>query len=183
VWLVPVAYLPQLIAFQFPATRGLLSKELAVIALVSSQALLLIFALVNLHRPGFWLLGLGLALNLVVIVLNGGLMPISPETLSQMIPEVEPGHWQVGERFGTGKDIILSAKNMQLQWLADRILLPGWFPYRAAYSIGDMLIAAGILGFLWSAGRKGADAVVHLGPDPMPGSIKNLSERWKKSDF
>ena len=79
-WLVPLSYLPQWVAFHLPASPQALSDEVAGAALVGSQAFLLVFAAYNLRHPGFWLLGLGLALNLAVISLNGGLMPISPET-------------------------------------------------------------------------------------------------------
>jgi len=153
-WLVPVAILPQFFAFQLPATRSQMSIELAATALVSSQALLLFFAWSNRERPGFLLLGLGLALNFVVIVLNGGLMPISPETISRLIPELPSGTWPAGERFGTGKDIVLIATDTKLWWLSDRIILPAWLPFRAAFSIGDFVIAAGASWFFCFSGRR-----------------------------
>jgi hypothetical protein len=153
-WLVPVAYLPQFLAFQLPATRDQVSPLLAAGALVSSQAMLLVFAWANRGSPGFPALALGLALNLAVIVANGGLMPISPETVARLIPEKSPGAWSVGSRLGTGKDMVLLTQETWLWWLSDIILLPAWFPVRAAYSIGDFLIAAGAAWFFWSAGRR-----------------------------
>ncbi len=153
-WLVLIAYTPQLFVFQLPATRSKFSVELAAVALVSSQILLLFFTWFNRDQPGFWLLSLGLALNFLVIVLNGGLMPISPETITRLIPGAPPGTWAVGERLGKGKDIVMIASDTRLWWLSDRFLLPAWFPTRAAYSIGDMVIAAGAFLFFWSSGSR-----------------------------
>jgi hypothetical protein len=151
-WLVPVAFLPQWLAFYLPATRELIPDGLAATALISSQILLLIFAWFNRSQPGFRALGLGLALNLLVIALNRGLMPISPDVVARLAPEAPPSVWQIGHRLGTGKDIVLPVTATQLWWLSDRFLLPGWFPYQAAFSLGDVLIAAGALWLLWTMG-------------------------------
>ena len=153
VWLVPVAFVPQCLAFYLPATRKLISDDLAAAILVSSQALLLVFAWFNRGQAGFWALGLGLALNLLVIVLNGGLMPISPETLSRLVPDAPPGAWQVGRRLGSGKDVVLPIVVTRLWCLGDRFLLPTWFPYRTAFSLGDVFIAGGAFWFLWMLGE------------------------------
>jgi hypothetical protein len=156
-WLVPVAFFPQWLAFYLPATRKLMPDDLAAVALVSSQALLLIFAWFNRGQPGFWALGLGLVLNLLVITLNGGLMPISPDMVMRLAPEMPPNAWQTGQRLGTGKDIVLPIAATQLWWLSDRFLLPSWFSYRVAFSLGDVLIAAGAFWLLWTIGDKADD--------------------------
>jgi len=157
VWLVPVAFLPQWLAFYLPATRKLIPDDLAAAVLVGSQTLLLIFAWFNRDQPGFWALGLGLVLNLLVIILNGGLMPISPGTVARVAPDAPPDAWQMGRRLGTGKDIVLPVTAMQLWWLSDRFLLPPWFPYRVAFSLGDVLIAVGAFWLLWTIGDKADD--------------------------
>lgn len=151
-WLAAAAFLPQWLAFYLPATRKLIPDDLAAAALIGSQALLLIFAWLNRRQPGFWALGLGLALNLLVITLNGGLMPISPEVVMQLAPEAPPTAWQVGCRLGTGKDVVLPVAATQVWWLSDRFLLPPWFPYQAAFSLGDVLIAVGAFWLLWTIG-------------------------------
>ena len=153
IWLVPVAYLPQWIAFQFPMTRKMIPDSWAGIALVGSQVLLLVFAWSNWRAPGFWMLGLGLVLNLLVISLNGGLMPISPDTVAHLALKVPSGTWQVGNRLGTSKDIILSTHDTHFWWLSDCLFL-AILNHTIAFSIGDLFIGAGIIYFLWTLGRK-----------------------------
>jgi hypothetical protein len=152
VWLVPVAFLPQWLAFYGPRGWLQLPDSVIPIGLVASQILLLIFVWANRSLPGFWALGLGLSLNLLVIGLNGGWMPISPETLRRMYPERPADVWIVGERLGTSKDVILAVADTRLAWLSDRFTLPSWSPYRVAYSLGDIFIAAGAFLLLWSLG-------------------------------
>lgn len=149
-WLVPIAYIPQLLAFQFPATGTRITDAFAAAALVSSQLLLLVFAWYNRHQLSFWVLGLGLALNLAVIVLNGGLMPISPATVDKLVPNAPPGSWETGKRLGIGKDVVLPEESARLAWLSDRFILPEWVPYKVAFSIGDIFIGAGAFWLLWS---------------------------------
>ena len=145
-WLVPAAFLPQFFVFGLPSLRGL-PDTLVAATLVSSQFLLLIFAWANRNHPGFWFLALGLTLNLAVIALNGGFMPISPETIARLVPDAGPGDWRIGERLGTSKDIVLPYNSMKLWLLSDRFLLPDWVSYRVAFSLGDILIAAGAFWF------------------------------------
>ncbi len=149
VWLVVAAFLPQWLAFQWVATARLLPTPVAASLLIVSQAILLVFVWRNRRQPGLPLLGAGAALNLAVILANGGLMPISPELVARFAPEAA-GTWAVGERLWLSKDIVLPAAATNLPWLSDRFLLPGWLPLRAAFSLGDILIALGAFRLLWS---------------------------------
>jgi hypothetical protein len=155
VWLVPIAFLPQWLAFNLPLTRRLATDNLAAAALVSSQALLLVFAWFNRIQPGFWALGTGLVLNLTAIALNGGFMPVSPEVVEKLLPDAPADAWQVGERVGW--NIVLSVTDTRLWWLSDHLLLPAWFPVRKALSIGDVLIAVGAFWYLWALGGPGQE--------------------------
>ena len=71
-WLVILAFLPQLFAFNLPVTRTLILARWVAVGLITSQLLLLAF---------------GLTLNLLVIVANGGFMPNSPQTASRLVPQ------------------------------------------------------------------------------------------------
>jgi hypothetical protein len=151
-WLVIGAFLPQWLAFYLPATRSIISDQLAAILLVASQALMLAFVWINRDKSGFLVLGLGLAVNLVVIFANRGLMPISPETATRLVPSVAPEAWQTGERFGWSKDIILPVESTQFWQLSDRLISPAWSSYQFVFSLGDVLIALGAFWVFWEQG-------------------------------
>ena len=149
-WLAPIAFLPQWLAFHMPVTRRLITDDVAAAALAGSQALLLVFAWLNWKQPGFWALGIGLMLNLLVIVLNGGLMPVSPEIVAQILPDTLPDAWPTGIRLGW--NIVLPRATTRLWLLSDHLLMPAWFPIRKALSPGDFLIAVGAFWLLWASG-------------------------------
>lgn len=152
-WLATVAFLPQWLAFFFAPTRRYFTNQAAATALVASQILLSGFGLANRHHPAVRLLTLGLFLNLAVIIANGGLMPISPETVKRLVPNLSDKPWKPGQRFGKTKDRILAESDTKLAWLSDRFIFSTGFGYRVAYSIGDGLIAIGVCWLLWSAGN------------------------------
>lgn len=151
-WLVVVAFLPQFFAFFLPATRILVSQQLAAILLVSSLVLLLLFSLLNLKKLSFIPIIGGFLCNFLVIVLNGGLMPISPETINRLIPNAPSSLWSFGHRLGYGKDIVLQEGRTLLPFFSDRFVTPQWLHYPVAFSFGDLLISAGVIWLLWTLG-------------------------------
>ena len=151
-WLAFVAFIPQLLAFYLPATRSRIPDLLAAASLFTSLVLLLVFAWTNRNLAGMWLLMAGLVLNLAVILANGGFMPISPATAARLVPAAVVEAMHVGSRFGFGKDVLLLPEDTHLVWLSDRFLLPAWFFYHVAFSMGDIFIASGIF---WLLLRQG----------------------------
>lgn len=155
VWVL-VAFIPQFFAFVLHSTRDNFPTPWIPAVLVSSQGLLLLFSILNIRQPGMWLLGLGLTLNLLVIALNGGMMPISPETIQHLYPDASVGAWQVGQRLGVGKDVVLPVAQTRLWILSDHYTLPAWLGYKVAFSLGDGLIALGAFWLLFNFdGRHG----------------------------
>lgn len=150
-WLVPAAALLQtLVLLPFTA-----NTSLGRVALPVSLGLLLAFAGRNIGQRGFWLIGIGMALNLLAITANGGLMPISPETASKLYPHIAPPDWQTGVQLVGTKDILLPAAQTHLLWLTDRFLITfdPWLPFRTAFSLGDVLLALGIVQWLGSLAK------------------------------
>ena len=145
-WLVLVAALPQVLIFFLPATRERVPDSWIPTLLISTQLILIGFVWVNRKKPFIWLLGFGLLLNFIVISLNGGWMPISPETIQSQ--DVPADRWEIGTRLGYSKDIVLEKENTTFWILSDILTLPKWITYRVAFSIGDVLIAFGIIGLL-----------------------------------
>jgi len=79
-------------------------------------------------------------------------MPISPETAGHLVPSAVVQSMNFGSRFGFGKDVLLLPEDTYLGWLSDRFLLPKWFPYQIAFSLGDFFVA---LGIFWLLLRQG----------------------------
>jgi hypothetical protein len=154
VWLVVVGFLPQFIAFYLPATRAKIPNTWVSAGLVVSQILLLLFCWINRRLAGIWMLALGLALNLTVIAANGGFMPITPHTASQLASQEVVDSIPLGSRVGYSKDILLEPAQIHLGWLSDRFLLPEGLPYQAAFSLGDVVLAVGTGWLIASQGKS-----------------------------
>jgi hypothetical protein len=151
--LVLAAFIPQYLAFFAPKVRDLLSNSLVSILLVSSLILLLGFSILNIKKPSFWPICIGFLLNFLVIVLNGGFMPISPATVN-ILNRGSDSTWIIGQRFGFSKDIILSPELTKLAFLSDRFTITHVLGYNVAFSLGDTFIALGVVLLLWMLGGK-----------------------------
>ncbi|MGH9180730.1 MAG: DUF5317 family protein [Acidimicrobiales bacterium] len=130
--------------------------------LVASYALLVAFALVNLSTAGMWLVGLGVALNLVVIVANGG-MPVRSAALEDA--GLAPPGPVVTLEF-TGKRHFEGADD-RLRALADIVPVR---PLREVVSFGDLIMATGVAAVLARLLRRPGRAPVarYWRPPPAP---------------
>jgi len=128
-----------------------------------SHLLLLGFVWRNWRLPGIQIVGLGVMCNLLVIAANGGFMPITPETLVQINPGSTLAQWSVGAHYGHSKDIILPWTEIRLGALSDILVIPPPFPRPTAFSLGDLLIASGIVVLLQGSHIAKPDAA---GTDP-----------------
>jgi len=116
----------------------------AALLVLSHTAVIGLF-LLNRHLPGARTFALGLILNLVVMMANGGWMPVTPETDHFVHPD------RVVEAYArppSSKNIVLARSETRLWILSDiiRLTLP-W--QRTAISVGDALLIVGAAQFIF----------------------------------
>jgi hypothetical protein len=148
-WLAGLALAIQIVAVYWATGDRYLYLQRG--ALVVSSLLLLPVVWRNRRSPGLSLIGLGLALNLAVIGANGGFMPITPEAVAR----IERQHLVVDldgmKRMSGSKGIVLPREETALWPLSDILVIPPPFPIASAFSLGDVLVAAGAFMFLQRA--------------------------------
>jgi hypothetical protein len=129
-----------------PSRPGQLDHWAAVGLLIGSYVVLLIFVAANLRLPGFPLIAVGFALNVLVIGLNGG-MPVKDQALRQA----------AGSRYERSRQVLLQKGGLKhhlatpddvLVPLSDVIGIGG--PVRNVFSPGDLLSYAGVA---WALGE------------------------------
>ena len=137
------------LAIQFiPLPEGAAGTDLVIrtAVLALSYSLLLAFGLVNVRMPGMVLVVLGLACNMAVIVVNGG-MPASAQAL------IDSGQEDVLAYLrdqGADKHHLLTDED-QLTFLADVIAVPQ--PIGQAVSVGDIFVYVGLTWLIVAAMR------------------------------
>jgi hypothetical protein len=136
------------LAFQAVLFSDLLGSRMpdAVPALYVISTLVVLAALLrNLALPGFAVIAAGALLNLAAILANGGLMPSSAEARVSL-----NGTLGLGDRITNST---LAGADTLLPWLGDIFVLPRPMPFANAFSVGDLVIGAGIVLFLLRAMR------------------------------
>ncbi len=118
-----------------------------IVVLNASQIALVLLFLLNQHVPGAKLFALGIALNALVMLANGGMMPLTPE----MSHFVHPDRSIVEQtRPSNSKNILLPRSETNLWILSDNI--PITLPWRrTAVSLGDILLVVGVAQFIFQA--------------------------------
>ncbi|MDF2520409.1 MAG: hypothetical protein K0R84_1037 [Clostridia bacterium] len=111
---------------------------------LTSYILLFIGMYFNIDRFSFKLIMIGTILNFIVIMLNGGQMPVSQEALLRagLIEDLNNmQNSQVATHALATKDTILT-------FLSDVLYLPKSYPRPKVFSIGDILMYAGVFAYL-----------------------------------
>ncbi|MDF9840934.1 MULTISPECIES: DUF5317 domain-containing protein [unclassified Paenibacillus] len=104
----------------------------------------LIFLWLNRHNKGFWLIMIGVFLNFLVMLVNGGRMPVSYEAASVLDP-IYLEMLRSGD--AVTKHYLLDAST-RLAFLGDIIPLSSPYPRTQAISIGDVVMNFGIFLFI-----------------------------------
>jgi len=148
-WIPLAMFTLQLVIVLFPQGQSELFLGLRPWAMIVTYDLLIAFLYINRRLPGIKLILLGAALNLAVILANGGYMPVTREALARS------GHQDLvfvhdEQAFVLGsKDIVLPEKQTRLQLLSDVVGIPEAFPVSATFSVGDLIIMAGAAGLVY----------------------------------
>lgn len=116
-------------------------------AFVATHALILGVALANVRLTGVKVVVLGAASNLVALLANGGLMPVSPEARVAIGHQATVDSLAIGSVVMGSKGVVVPPEQANLWPLTDIFVLPPPFPVPAVCSIGDVLVAVG-LGYL-----------------------------------
>ncbi len=97
-------------------------------------------------RPTLLLASLGVALNLTVVVANGGWMP--------RVDGRAPRQLDRGSLESTVSNTAPAAPDTRLAWLADSIAEPVWLPLPNLISPGDLLLSFGAAGWAFAVTRR-----------------------------
>ncbi len=127
--------------------------QLRAMVVSASYGLLLLFTLANLALPPMRLIALGIFLNALVILANGGAMPVTREALlaARFHPGIE--ELKYGDPVPGTKEVLLSKGDTALWPLSDVFVLPAPDPVGTTFSIGDVLIAAGAFWLVFTGSK------------------------------
>jgi uncharacterized protein DUF5317 len=149
----------QVLIFSDPV--GSLVGDAGPAVYVASTAIVLIVVLRNIAIPGVGLIAIGATCNLAAIVANGGWMPADGSALASV----------GGLPAGASNSIVVA--DPALGPLTDLFALPAALPLANVFSVGDVLIGAGVAVTIALAMRaaspagKRSTSGVAAGPDPL----------------
>lgn len=130
-WLFFAAIALQVVAFPFAFLPWRTEEGVASSLWVASYALLIAAAVVNRRIVGVPVVALGMGMNVVAVIANGGTMPVLPEAM----------HGAGGSH--TTLNNSTATPDPNLAWLVDRWAAPHWIPLANVFSVGDIVIAIG----------------------------------------
>jgi hypothetical protein len=159
-WLALAGLAAQVVLFSEPV--GAAVGGAGPILYVASSLVVLAAVLRNRRLPGLKLIGVGAISNLLAIVANGGYMPADAAALA--FAGLDPA---------TGFSNSIVTNRAVLGPLTDVFAMPDWMPFANVFSIGDVLIGAGIVvaiaaGMARPAGETAGTSMTK-GPTPVPG--------------
>lgn len=156
--LIVASFALQLLLFTPFRRQPLISVAVEPLYIVS-MLMAIVWVARNWHIPGMPLIALGLLMNAVAIVANGGHMPVSAASAAYA--------GKIGN-FAAGADVsnnsqLADASQVHLWVLTDIIPLPSWFPLANVFSIGDVLLVIGIMFLCYQTVRHTPPATQPVG--------------------
>lgn len=141
VWLVFCAFFIQL-GMEYLASKGIQAMYDYRFWLHGfSYLILFIFLWLNRHLPGSIIITLGFLLNFLVIMLNGGAMPVALNGL-------DPSYVTMLQNNELPTYIILDSST-RLPWLSDIFINP--WPIGKAFSAGDVFACIGVFWLVYKS--------------------------------
>ena len=113
------------------------------VLLPAAHLLLVPFLVRNLSFWGARVVLVGLGLNVIVMVANGGLMPVAPPAV-EAIGKHNLDELRLGDPIPGSKNVLLEPDQTRAQWLSDAIVIPLPRPYKRAVSVGDLVVVGGV---------------------------------------
>lgn len=141
-WVFPLLLVVQLAVFMFQNDfkfLGQVSGSIYILVYIIG----LLFLFLNRNNPGFLLILIGVFLNFLVMVINGGRMPVSLDAASVL----EPGYVEALKQSLYAKHQMLT-DSTKLGFLGDIIPLSKPYPRTQIISIGDVIMNIGIFIFI-----------------------------------
>ena len=132
-WLAWLAIVTQVVLFEYLGQHIPLWASNTIH--LFPYALCVLFLFRNRTLPGGWIIAVGTVCNLAAITANGGTMPADMDAWRRAgLPEFDP------EVFENSR----SLSSPRLSFLGDVFAVPEGWPLANVFSIGDVLIVAGV---------------------------------------
>jgi hypothetical protein len=131
-WLALTAVVTQLVIITIlPGGDQTLHRVLHM----GTYGLLAVFVWLNRRTPGLLVIGLGGLLNAIAIAANGGVMPATRAALERAGIDQNAGDFANST----------AVAHPHLQFLGDVFAIPAGWPAANVFSVGDVVIAVGVL--------------------------------------
>lgn len=149
VWIIFASLILQLLIFPTPWSQPLIRIGTEYVH-YASYGLIVVFFILNWRVWELWTMAVGMVLNAIVIMANGGYMPASASAL------LASGKQKAADQLLNNPDHIyantlLMSEQTSLNFLGDWLYVPAWVPLANAFSIGDLVLMTGLAWLIQSA--------------------------------
>jgi hypothetical protein len=148
-WLVFAAIFAQFVIISVIAER--VNGRVGEVVHLATYALAVAFIVANRQIAGMMVIALGASMNLAAIAANGGVMPASATA------------WRIARGSlpdGTTFENSLPVSDPRLGFLGDVLAIPAGWPFANVFSLGDVVLVAGVtyLAHRWCRAAMPAEA-------------------------